>query len=133
VKKDQSLSLPLWLASYLATSSIGASPALTMDLPASLAPRVLNALKADPRTVDLRAQAPYFYEVACRALDLFEEDDIVDVLVDVSRVPSGWIQRKTWEEGRAKPRWKGDGLVMRLPRLTVCSPRGRRHSRSAPP
>lgn len=56
---------------------------MALDLPASLAPRVLNALKADPRTVDLRALCPHFYELAARTLDLFEEDAIVDVLSEV--------------------------------------------------
>lgn len=36
---------------------------------------MLNALKADPRTVDLRALAACFYEGAVRVLELFEEDD----------------------------------------------------------
>ena len=53
-----------------------------MDLPTSLSPRVLNAIKANPNTVDLSAQAPHFYELAARALELFEEDEIVDILTD---------------------------------------------------
>ena len=56
---------------------------VNLDLPTSLSPRVLNALKADPRTVDLRVLAPHFYELAARTLDLFEEDEIVDVLSEV--------------------------------------------------
>lgn len=45
--------------------------------------RVINALKADPNSVDLRAQAPHFYALGARILDLFEDDDIVDVLTEV--------------------------------------------------
>ena len=41
---------------------------------------MLNALKADPKTVDLRAQASHFYELAARVLELFEEEEVVDVL-----------------------------------------------------
>jgi hypothetical protein len=44
---------------------------------------VLNALKADPRTVDLRSLAGNFYEGAARCLELFEEEEIVDVLCEV--------------------------------------------------
>lgn len=44
----------------------------------------MNALKADPRTVDLRAQAPHFYNLGTRILELFEEEEMVDVLIDVS-------------------------------------------------
>ncbi|KAJ9635149.1 DNA replication protein [Coniosporium tulheliwenetii] len=43
-------------------------------------PRVLNALKADPRTVDLRALAPHFYALGARMLELFEEEEVGDVL-----------------------------------------------------
>lgn len=53
---------------------------LNLDLPPSISPRVLNALKADPRTVDLRALASHFYELAARVLELFEEEEVVDVL-----------------------------------------------------
>jgi GINS complex subunit 3 len=78
------MSLPLWLGGYLALQKFGSEPTLTIDLPASLSPRVLNALKANPRTVELRSLAPHFYDLAARSLDLFEEDEIVDVLLDVN-------------------------------------------------
>lgn len=42
--------------------------------------RVLNALRADPISVELRQQARYFYAFATRVLELFEEEDVVDVL-----------------------------------------------------
>ena len=84
VKKGTQVTLPLWLASFLALQKFPDSSVVGMDLPPALAPRVLNALKANPKTVDLRAQAPHFYELAARALELFEEDEIVDVLTEVS-------------------------------------------------
>lgn len=43
----------------------------------------MNALKADPKTVDLRALAPHFYSLSERLLEIFEEEDMVDVLSDV--------------------------------------------------
>lgn len=43
----------------------------------------MNALKADPRTLDLRALAPHFYNLSERILELFEEEEMVDVLTDV--------------------------------------------------
>lgn len=43
----------------------------------------MNALKADPRTVDLRALAPHFYSLSERLLEIFEEEEMVDVLSDV--------------------------------------------------
>ena len=77
------MSLPLWLCGFLAHQRLGSSQCVNLDLPTSLSPRVLNALKADPKTVDLRALASHFYELAARVLDLFEEDEIVDVLSEV--------------------------------------------------
>ncbi len=62
---------------------LGTSPLVTLDLPHALSQRVMNALKADPRTVDLRAQAPHFYSLGTRILELFEEEEMVDVLIDV--------------------------------------------------
>lgn len=56
---------------------------VSLDFPAALSQRVINALKADPNTVDLRAQAPHFYALASRILELFEEEEIVDVLLEV--------------------------------------------------
>lgn len=53
-------------------------------MPDALSERVMNALKADPRTVDLRALAPHFYTLSERILELFEEEEMVDVLTDVS-------------------------------------------------
>lgn len=43
----------------------------------------MNALKADPRTVDLRALAPHYYNLSERILELFEEEEMVDVLTNV--------------------------------------------------
>ena len=62
---------------------------VTLDLPAALSQRVMNALKADARTVDLRAQAPHFYTLAARILELFEEEEMVDILTEV-RYSSKW-------------------------------------------
>jgi len=56
---------------------------VTLDFPVPLQQRVINALKADPNSVDLRAQAPHFYALGARILDLFEDDEMVDVLTDV--------------------------------------------------
>ena len=83
------MSLPFWLAGYLAVQNFGASgPLMSMELPASVSDRVLNALKADPKTVDLSHQAPYFYRLAALALELFEEDEIVEILTDVRAIPT---------------------------------------------
>lgn len=61
---------------------------MTLDLPEALSEQVMNALKADPRTVDLRSLAPHFYRLGVRILQLFEEEEIMEILSDVSKVPS---------------------------------------------
>ncbi|PMD35031.1 putative GINS complex subunit Psf3 [Hyaloscypha variabilis F] len=79
--------LPLWLAERLAVSQLTPSTSLiTLDLPASLSPRVMNALKADPKSVDLRSLAANFYGLAERILELFEEEEVCDVLLESWRV-----------------------------------------------
>jgi GINS complex subunit 3 len=55
-------------------------------MPDALSERVMNALKADPRTLDLRALAPHFYNLSERILELFEEEEMVDVLSDVRHI-----------------------------------------------
>lgn len=62
----------------------GSQPLITLDFPVPLQQRVINALKADPNSIDLRVQSPHFYTLGARILDLFEDDDIVDVLTEVS-------------------------------------------------
>lgn len=45
----------------------------------------MNALKADPKSVDLRAQASHFYALGARVLELFEDEDVINTLTDVGR------------------------------------------------
>ncbi|KAF2765858.1 GINS complex, Psf3 component [Teratosphaeria nubilosa] len=79
------LDLPLWLAEMLAvtrpagpsSSSLG-----SLDLPPALGVRVMNALRADPKSVDVRAQAQWFYGLAERLFELFEEEEMVGVISD---------------------------------------------------
>ncbi|KAF2431693.1 DNA replication complex GINS protein PSF3 [Tothia fuscella] len=81
IKSGTKLELPLWLAEMLAVSNNGSgSTVLTLDMPPALSGRVLNALKADPKTLDLRSLAPHFYGLGSRMLELFEEDEVGEVL-----------------------------------------------------
>ena len=81
------LDLPLWMAEMLAVSKPAgpsSSSLASLDMPAALGQRVMNALRADPKSVDLRAQAQWFYGLGERMLELFEEEETVDVLFDVT-------------------------------------------------
>lgn len=51
----------------------------------------MNALKADPKSVDLRAQAQHFYGLGMRLLELFEEEEVCDVLMETWRVRAAEI------------------------------------------
>ena len=61
----------------------GSSPLVTLDLPKELSEQVMNALKADPRSVDLRVLAPHFYRLGIRILQLFDEEEMVEILGEV--------------------------------------------------
>ncbi|GAB7350340.1 hypothetical protein MBLNU459_g0971t1 [Dothideomycetes sp. NU459] len=92
MKQGTKVELPLWLGEMLAVSHpSGASSLATLDLPPALSQRVMNALKADPKTVDLRAQAAHFYSIGARMLELFEEEDMVEILSDTFKQRSAEI------------------------------------------
>lgn len=88
IENGTRLELPLWLAEMLAVSKPGgpsSASLASLDMPNALGPRVLNALRADPKSVDIRAQAQWFYGLSERMLDLFEEEETVATVIDVSR------------------------------------------------
>lgn len=89
------LPLPLYLAILLAIQRLSPTspPLLSIDLPASLSSRVLNALKADPRTVDLRGLEVNFYEGAARVLELLEDEEegVGDVVSEAFKVRAAEI------------------------------------------
>lgn len=87
VEQGTKLDLPLWMAEMLAVSKPAgpqSSSLGSLDLPSALGQRVMNALRADPKSVDLRAQAQWFYGVGERMLELFEEEETVEVLTEVA-------------------------------------------------
>lgn len=90
VENGTKVDLPLWMAEMLAVSKpAGPSSAslASLDMPPVLGQRVMNALRADPKSVDLRAQAQWFYGLGERMLELFEEEEMVEVLTDVCARP----------------------------------------------
>lgn len=82
------ISLPLWLAEMLALASTsGGSTAdedaksfVNLSLPDALSNECIQALKADPRAVQLRPRSMNFYSLATRLMDLFEERELDGVL-----------------------------------------------------
>ncbi|KAA8575031.1 hypothetical protein MFRU_002g03420 [Monilinia fructicola] len=113
LKKHTRIDLPLWLAELLAVSSSSSQKSLvTLDLPACLAPRVLNALKADPKSVELRNLAQNFYGLGVRVLELFEEEEVCDVLMESWRARAGEISDHagSGSVGQSNSRGGGEGV-----------------------
>ncbi|KAI9855193.1 MAG: DNA replication protein [Vezdaea acicularis] len=92
LKQGTRVDVPLWLGVMLAIGyQLGTPSLVRLDLPNALSQRVLNALKADPRTVDLRSQASHFYSLGARMLELFEEEEIADVLIETFKIRAAEI------------------------------------------
>ncbi|EXJ89418.1 DNA replication complex GINS protein psf3 [Capronia epimyces CBS 606.96] len=94
VKAGTKLDLPMWLGIMLAVSTgntPGSSQLVTLDFPTPLQQRVINALKADPRTVDLRAQAPHFYALGARIMELFDDRAVLDTLLSTFKLRAAEI------------------------------------------
>ncbi|EME45000.1 hypothetical protein DOTSEDRAFT_70896 [Dothistroma septosporum NZE10] len=82
IERGTKLDLPLWLAEMLAVSKpAGPSSSLaSLDLPPALGPKVMAALAAGPKSVDIRAQAQWFYGMGERMLDLFDDEEVAELL-----------------------------------------------------
>lgn len=84
IDKGAKVNLPLWLAKNLAYQRLeGGTTLATFETPDAVGPRVMNALRADPKSVDLRVCGPYFYKLAERVLELFDDEDMTELLTDV--------------------------------------------------
>lgn len=82
MKKDTKLELPLWLAEVLATCVISDdSQQSFVELlePDFINPKVLNAIKADPVSVDLHQILPNFYKLVEKWCEMFSDADIAEV------------------------------------------------------
>jgi GINS complex subunit 3 len=108
LKAGTKVDLPLWLAERLAVSA-NSKPLVALDLPPCLAPRVMNALKADPKSVDLRALAQNFYGLGARILELFVEEEVCDVLTETFRTRAAEISDHASNAGAAQ-RGGGGGV-----------------------
>ncbi|KAF2674378.1 DNA replication complex GINS protein-like protein psf3 [Microthyrium microscopicum] len=102
IKQGAKLELPLWLGEMLAVSRNASEESnLTLDLPKCLSAHVVNALKADARTVELRALAPHFYALGARILDLFEDEELSSVLSESFKKRAREIADQAHNSGRS--------------------------------
>ncbi|PPJ55011.1 hypothetical protein CBER1_05658 [Cercospora berteroae] len=85
VEQGTKLELPLWLGGVLGASEPagpGTGYLCTVDMPNCLGKRVINALSADPKSVELRQQAQWFYGMGEHMLTLFDDEAVAEVLID---------------------------------------------------
>ena len=97
ITQNTKVELPLWLGEMLAVNRLSnsADTLITMDMPAALNKRVMNALKADAKSVDLRAQAMHFYGLGARMLELFEDEEVVvEILMETFKKRSQEVADK---------------------------------------
>ncbi|EGO53879.1 DNA replication complex GINS protein psf-3 [Neurospora tetrasperma FGSC 2508] len=90
LKSGSRVALPIWLAEMLAIANTGtidmddpsqsSKSFITFDLPPALGNDVVQALKADPRSVPLRDQSAHFYALATHMMELSEEPELSAVL-----------------------------------------------------
>lgn len=90
------------MASTIIIGRIRNAPLLEFDVPPALSPHVINALKADPRAVDLRSLAPHFYGLGIKTWELLSDDDkISDVLAQSFKVRAREISDHAHNPGGA--------------------------------
>lgn len=81
--KNTRIELPLWIAEWLTisgTSSAGTQQFINIQDPQIFSTKVMNALKTDPASVDIRALSPVWFSLANKWIDLYNEDDFADVV-----------------------------------------------------
>ena len=74
------MDLSYWLAELL-----GVRDTVEIGQPGIFSNRVCNALKANPCSVDLRAQSQHFYTFAKQYLAWSERDDLHQIIIDTFR------------------------------------------------
>ncbi|VVT55076.1 uncharacterized protein SAPINGB_P004415 [Magnusiomyces paraingens] len=85
MKKDATVDLPVWLLRILAQTPIApdsTTPFVTPLPTKEFAARVLNALKSDPSSVDLRLLSPVFFRLAEQWLTLMDAPELASVLIE---------------------------------------------------
>ncbi|KXS97741.1 hypothetical protein AC578_3193 [Pseudocercospora eumusae] len=85
IESGSKLDLPLWLGEMLAVSK-PAGPSsdslASLHMPHALNQHVVHALSAEPTSVDIRERATYFFRLAERMLELFDDEHLIATLLD---------------------------------------------------
>ncbi|KAM9932448.1 hypothetical protein OXX80_007918 [Metschnikowia pulcherrima] len=84
IEKDTKLDLPLWLAAVLAVCTISDDTDDSfVDLlePDFISPKVLNAIKADPKSVDLHSIMSNFYRLSEKWAAMYNEESLIETVM----------------------------------------------------
>lgn len=84
IAKDTKLDLPMWLAAVLAVCAISEdSEESFIDLlePDFISPRVMNAIKADAKLVDLHSIMGHYYKMAEKWSRMFNDAELAQTVM----------------------------------------------------
>ncbi|RIB14642.1 hypothetical protein C2G38_2095311 [Gigaspora rosea] len=81
VATNQCVELPFYIAAVLFKRRL-----VTMDRPAFLENKVINALQVNPLNVNLRILCPQFYTFAIKYLELYEDPDLAEILIKSKKI-----------------------------------------------
>lgn len=99
IRKNTKLSLPLWLARVLAIVGADSQEQEDMDpnaeeedggdafvellTPDMFSNKVINAIKTDPKSLDLHAINPYFLDMALKWIALYSDKDLGEIVYEL--------------------------------------------------
>lgn len=84
IQNGTKLDLPMWLAEVLAVcSTLENTQETFIELlePDFIAPKVLNAIRADPKSVDLHSIMGNYYKLCEKWALMFDEKDLIDTIL----------------------------------------------------
>lgn len=84
IQNGTKLDLPMWLAEVLAVcSTLENTQETFIELlePDFIAPKVLNAIRADPKSVDLHSIMANFYKLCEKWATMFNEKELIDTIL----------------------------------------------------
>ncbi|SCV14007.1 DNA replication complex GINS protein PSF3 [Nakaseomyces glabratus] len=83
IRKNTKLSLPLWLARVLAIVGADSQEQEDMDPNTEEEDGVINAIKTDPKSLDLHAINPYFLDMALKWIALYSDKDLGEIVYEL--------------------------------------------------
>ncbi|PSK39625.1 hypothetical protein C7M61_001425 [Candidozyma pseudohaemuli] len=89
LQKDTKVELPMWLAKLLAMSELLAQSDLSfveMLTPDFISTKVLNAIRADPKSVDLHSLKASYYKLAEQWIYIFSDHQVAEIVMELLKL-----------------------------------------------